>query len=140
MTTWAVVNAVNVLQAIGFASRAEHGMDVNHRIGWAIAALALPASAALVGYVRSGSPWWIGPATFDAFVALMLGVDHLWPVEFRDPARPAILVPYLVLFFGSIFLMGISTFRVSLRLWAVTVATTLGLLLSMIVAMAQGTA
>ena len=47
---------------------------------------------------------------FDAVVALMLVVDYLRPVQFRDPRRPIILVPYLALFSTSIFLMGIAMF------------------------------
>ncbi len=39
--------------------------------------------------------------------------------------RYEILVPYLVLFFGSIFLMGIPMYRMKKKLWLVTVATTL---------------
>ena len=34
------------------------------------AVLAAPASAALVGYARVGSPWGLGPAVFDRFDAL----------------------------------------------------------------------
>mgnify|MGYP007134646546 CR=1 FL=1 len=68
----------------------------------------------------------------------MIAVEYVWPVEFRSPARPSILVPYLVLFFGAILLMGLPMFRMDLRLWLVTVATTILLLGSMGVAMYAG--
>jgi hypothetical protein len=77
---------------------------------------------------------------FVAFVALMLFVDYLRPVEFRRPARPAILVPYLILFFGSILLMGLSMFDLSRGLWLVTVASSAVLLATMAQAFRQGTA
>jgi hypothetical protein len=77
---------------------------------------------------------------FDLFVALMLVVDYLWPVEFRRPAKPAILVPYLLLFFGSILVMGISMFELNRGLWLVTVATSVTLLGTMVRALRQGTA
>jgi len=93
VTTWVVVNVVNLAQTVGFASRRTHGMAVNHVAGYLIAGLAVPATAALVGYARACSPWWIGPAVFDGFVALMLVVDYLRPVQFRNPRRPIILVP-----------------------------------------------
>jgi hypothetical protein len=93
-----------------------------------------------VGYAHAGSPWWVGPAVFDVFVALMLMVDYLRPVEFRHPARPAILVPYLLLFFGSIVLMGLSMFDLNRGLWLVTVATSVVLLASMAQAARQGSA
>lgn len=140
LTTWVVVNVVNVAQAVGFLSRRRHGMGVNRVLGYVIAALAGPATAALVGYARAGSPWWVGPALFDAFVALMLVVDYMRPVEFRHPRRPAILVPYLVLFFGSIVTMGVSMFDLNRGLWLVTVATSTALLASMVLAARQGTA
>ena len=140
LTTWVVVNTVNVAQAVGFASRRSHGMAVNQVLGLVIAVLAIPATVALVGFARTGNPWWIGPAVFDAFVVLMLVVDYLWPVEWRDPARPSILIPYLVLFFGSILLMGIPMYTLNRGLWLVTVATTTALLITMTLAIRQGTA
>ena len=141
LTVWAVVNAVNVLQTAGFLSRVATGsMRVNRAIGYVIIALAIPATVAMVAYLRSGAGWrfWIGPAVFDMFVAFSLVVDHLYPVEFRSPARPAVLVPYLLLFFGSILLMGLPMFRIDIRLWAVTVTTTAALLASMVFAMIRG--
>jgi phosphatidylserine synthase len=141
LTVWAVVNAVNVLQAAGFLSRVRTGgTAVNHRLGFVIAALAVPAAVALAAFARARSGWLhvAGPAVFLAFVALMLAVDHVWPVEFRSPRRPDVLVPYLLLFFGAILLMGLPMYQIDRRLWLVTVATTVLLLGSMIVAMRAG--
>lgn len=143
LTVWGVVNAVNVLQAAGFLSRVRTGsMAVNHLLGYLIIALALPATAALVAFLRGRAGWlhWIGPAVYIAFVILMIVVDYLSPVEFRSPVRAAILVPFLLLFFGAILLMGLPMFRMDRRLWLVTVATTVLLLSSMIVAMRKGVA
>ena len=141
LTVWGVVNAVNVLQAAGFLSRVRTGsMAINHLLGYVIAALAIPAALALVAFWRARAGWlqWIGPAVYVAFVALMVAVDYLWPVEFRSPVRSGILVPYLLLFFGAILLMGLPMFRMDRRLWLVTVATTILLLGSMGVAMQKG--
>jgi hypothetical protein len=140
-TTWGIVNAVNLLQAIGFISRIFTGsMAVNHWLGYFILALGVPAILALISQRRARTGWrqWIGMAVYLAFLALMLGVDYLWPVEFRSPQRPEILVPYLVLFFGAILLMGTPMFRINRRLWLITVLTTLFLLGSMGAAMRMG--
>jgi hypothetical protein len=67
-------------------------------------------------------------------------MEYVWPVEFRSPVRPSILVPYLLLFFGAILLMGLPMFRLDPRLWLVTVTTTVLLLGSMGVAMSTGVA
>ena len=141
LTVWGVVNIVNVLQAAGFISRVRTGsMAINHLLGYGIIALALPATLALFAFVRARAGWlyWAGPAVYLAFVTLMIVVDYIWPVEFRSPIRPGILVPYLLLFFGAVLLMGLPMFRLNRQLWLVTVATSLLLLGSMGIAMRKG--
>jgi len=136
---WIVVNAVNLLQAAGFATRPV-APEVNPALGLVIALLALPATWALVVLVRVRAGWLacVGPVAFDGFVIVLLGVDHLFRVEWRSPLVPAIAVPYLGLFFGSIFLMGLPMLRIDPRRWLVTVGTTVLLLVSMLYAMSRG--
>lgn len=140
-TIWIVVNAVAVLQAAGFLSRVATGdRAVNHVLGLVIVVLAIPTAAALAGFVRNraGVRHLLGPIAFLVFIAVELVVDYLAPVEFRDPARPAILVPYLTLFFGSIVAMGVPMFRIDRRRWLLTATTSTILLISMGVAMRAG--
>ena len=141
LTVWGVVNVVNLLQAAGFLSRVVTGnREVNHLLGYGIVALGIPAILALVAFIRVGAHWrqWIGPAVFLVFLVYMIFVEYIWRVEFRSPMRYDVLVPYLVLFFGSILLMGLPMFRMNRRLWLVTVATTILLLGSMRYAMYMG--
>ncbi len=141
LAVWGVVNAVNLLQAAGFVSRVCTGsMAVNHVLGRVIMMLAIPAIAAMIAFVHAGAGWrhWIGPAVFLAFVGMMIAVEYVWQVEFRSPMRYSIVVPYLVLFFGAILLMGLPMFRMNRLLWFVTVATTVLLLGSMGFAMSKG--
>ncbi len=141
LTVWVVVNAVNSLQAAGFLSRIRTGNTaINHVLGYVMIALSVPTTIALVAFVRSKANWlhWSGPATYLAFIVLLVAVDYLWPVEFRSPMRPEILVPFVLLFFGSILLMGLPMFRLNRLLWLVTVATTIFLLSSMGIAMRKG--
>ncbi len=143
LTVWGVVNAVNVLQTVGFLSRMRTGsMTVNHLLGYAIIALAIPTAMALVALVRAeaGPLQWVGPIVYLVFIAFMLVVDYVQPVEFRSPVRYSILVPYLLLFFGAILLMGLPMFRLDRRLWLVTVGTSSLLLGAMVVAMRNGVA
>jgi len=80
----------------------------------------------------------LGPIVYLCFVALMLAVDYVAPVEFRSPPRYGILVPYLVLFFGAILLMGLPMFKLNRSYWLVTVTTSALLLASMVSAMRRG--
>lgn len=139
MTVWGVVNAVNVLQSVGFATRSV-APGVNEAAGWVMAVLAIPATVALMGFLRAGSDWRLaaGPAVYDVFIGFMLVVDYWLALEFRDPRRPVILIPYLVLFFGSIALMGAPMLRIDKRLWTVTAATSVLLLGSMMWALRIG--
>ena len=101
------MNAVNLKQAAGFLSRVRTGsMAINQLLGYGMMALAVPATLALVAFWRARADWlqWVGPAVYLAFVALMVVVEYVWPVEFRSPTRYGILVPYLLLFFGAILL------------------------------------
>jgi len=139
IVVWGVVNAVNLLQAVGFATR-PFAPWVNPVLGLVIAALAVPATWALAVFIRHRAGWrhLAGPIVFDLFVALKLWVDNLAQIEWRDPVVPAIQIPYLTLFFGSIVLMGLPMSRIDRRRWAVTAATTILLLASMLYAMAMG--
>ena len=138
---WVVVNLVNLLQAAGFATRVVDP-GINRVLGIGIITLVVPAVFALVSFVRSRSGWrfYAGPIGFVVFVVTLLVVDYLLEVEFRSPRRLEILIPFLVLFFGSIVLMGAPMLRFNRRLWTVTVVTTSILLAAMGFAMAQGVA
>lgn len=143
LVVWGVVNAVNLLQTVGFLSRAVTGkMDVNRFLGWGVMALAVPAGAALSAFWIAGAGWLhlAGPAAFILFTVFLAVVDYVRPVPFRSPARPGILVPFLVLFFGSILLMGLPMYRLNRYLWLVTAVTSALLLISMGVAMRRGVA
>jgi hypothetical protein len=140
-TVWVVVNLVNILQAAGFATRAVDP-HINRILGIGILALAVPAGLALMSFVKAGSPPRLsaGPLSFLAFCAVSLLVDYVVDVEFRAPRRPEILIPYLMLFFGSIVLMGAPMLRIDRRRWFVTLVTTLFLVGGMGWAMSRGLA
>jgi len=141
ITIWIVVNLVNVLQGVGFLSRLPTGsLRVNHILGFVMIAMAAPAGAAGIALARAGAGarHWIGAAVYVAFILLLVAVEYIWPVEFRSPPRPGVLVPYLVLFFGAIVLMGIPMYRVNRSLWWVTAVTSVFLLIAMGIAMRKG--
>lgn len=102
---------------------------MNPVLGLVIAALAIPATWALLVFGRHRAGWLflVGPLAFHAFVVLMLVVDYVADVEWRDP---------VVL--GSIVLMGLPMYRLDRRRWRVTVVTSVTLLGSMAYAISAG--
>lgn len=75
---------------------------------------------------------------FIVFVALMIAVDYISPIEFRSPVRYGILAPYLLLFFSSILLMGLPMFSLDRNLWLITLVTTVFHLVTMGIAIRKG--
>ena len=71
-------------------------------------------------------------------LVLMLGVDYVLRLEWRDPVVAVVQIPYLALFFGSILLMGLPMYSSDRRRWRVTAATTALLLAAMLYAMWRG--
>ncbi len=108
--------------------------------GWVVAVLAIPATAALVGFVRAGSGWRliVGPAVYACSSDSCWSSRTGWRSSSATPRRPETLIPYLILFFGSIVLMGAPMLRIDKRLWAVTAATSVLLLGSMVWALSIG--
>ena len=138
---WGLVNAVNILQTAGFISRVITGnREINHLIGYGIIALGLPAILVIIFFVREKAGWqhWIGPVVFLIFLVVMIGVEHIWSIEFRSPMRYEILIPYLVLFYGSILLMGLPMFRINRGLWLITAITSVVHLGAMVLAQLRG--
>lgn len=133
-----VVNVTAVAQTIGFFSRPS-GPAVQSAMGVLVMAMAVPAAAALVLEHGAGTPVRsAGIVMFIAFALMELMVDYVLDVEFRQPRNAAVLVPYLVLFYGSILLMGLSLFRASLVLWGITAITCAGLLAATVWAQLKG--
>ncbi len=136
---WGVVNIVNIAQSIGFFSRTGGG-GIQSMVGILVMILAVPAGVVIWRDVTTGEPlWkWIGALVFILFAVVELFVDYILKVEFRQPPRTSILAPYLILFFGSILLMGIRMYPVSKPLWGVTALTAVLLIASMLWAQAKG--
>lgn len=133
-----VVNVTAVAQTIGFLSRPS-GPAVQSAMGVVIMLMAVPAAAALLlDRSTANVVRYAGIVMFVAFALMELVVDYILDVEFRDPRDAAVLIPYLVLFYGSILLMGLSLFRVSLVLWGVTAVTCAALLAATVWAQVRG--
>jgi hypothetical protein len=132
-----VVTVVCIAQSIGFFSR-PHNPAWNRGLGVLILCMAVPAAAAAVLTARSGGRWWLAPASFVAFAAFALIVDYIMGVPFRQPPQPAVLVPYLMLFYGSILAMGLYLLPVSRVLWAIAGGTAALLIVATIFAQVRG--
>jgi hypothetical protein len=92
---------------VGFFAARRWAPGLAERFGWiayAVAALGLPLGGWLLA---AGQSWrfWTGPVLLAVWAALGVTVDLWRRIEWRDPIRWNVFVPYVVLyFFAQMFL------------------------------------
>jgi len=120
------VNLINVFTLLMFLSRVKWPR-VEILFGTATIILALPA--VIIGALnlsRSANFFLWFPAILYGFWALFeLVVDYLLKIEFRNPAKPSVLIPFLVLFYFSVGGMAAGFYRINLYLWLISGVTSL---------------
>jgi len=136
LTVWGVVNAVNILQTAG--ERRQHSADS----GVPFAGTHRKHGGQSRSRLRDDCPcdpvdYGTDRVRSSGRRLAALDRSRRLPHIHRADGR---LVPYLVLFFGAILLMGLPMFRLNRQLWLLTVVTTMMLLGSMGVAMREGVA
>ena len=87
--------------------------------GIATIALAIPVAIAGISNLLSKRTalFWVPPFIYLVWSIMALTVDYLFKIEFRSPAKPLVLVPFLVLFYSSIGGMALSMWRVNFYMW-----------------------
>ncbi|MFC1938891.1 hypothetical protein ACFLWM_01900, partial [Chloroflexota bacterium] len=121
---FAVVNTTNILTFFLFVSRVKWP-SAGHKLAIATVFMAIPAAIVVVLNATAGREWlyWIMPLIFIAWAILTLIVDIIRNIEFRQPRKLNILVPFLLLFYIGMGGMGILTWRISFTLWTITAVT-----------------
>ncbi|HPH10040.1 MAG TPA: hypothetical protein PKW59_04105 [Thermotogota bacterium] len=118
------VNAINIFSFLMFLSRVHFE---NFASVFGLFALLAAIPAALIGVINllQKAPFfsWFPALVYASWGVLDLFLDHLYKIEFRQPMRPAILVPFLVLYYGSIAGMGFSFWKVNFSFWLICAIT-----------------
>ncbi|HPB63844.1 MAG TPA: hypothetical protein PLM80_00525 [Mesotoga sp.] len=120
------VNLINIFTFLMFLSRVKWP-KVEILFGTATIILALPAvTIGALNLLRSANFLLWFPAILYGFWALLaLVVDYLLKIEFRNPAKPSILVPFLILFYFSVGGMAAAFYRIDLYLWLISGVTSI---------------
>lgn len=74
------------------------------RSGWLVYALCIPAAAISVVLLLGGKSWsfWLGGFLFVIYAAYGTCIDYVRGIEWRNPLRVSILVPYVVLYLSIV--------------------------------------
>jgi hypothetical protein len=104
-------------------------------IGMGVPTFALGLAAALQGYELG---YWLFPMLYSAFAVFALIVDYILDIEFRQPRRLGILIPFLLLYFISLIGMWGMLWNLGIVFWAVAGLTYFAMVASSIYAARRG--
>jgi hypothetical protein len=110
-----------IVLIVHFAVRRRFFESYTVKYGWLVYALAIPAAVISLVLLLSGKPWWswLGGFIFVPYAAFGYWVDYIKGIDWRTPFRPAVGVPYLILYYGTVMFYWWPIARLSRPLWAV---------------------
>jgi hypothetical protein len=93
--SWAFL--LQILLIVHFAIRKSLFESYTVKYGWIIYALCIPAVAISIVLMRGGKSWsfWLGGFLFLVFAVFGYWVDYVAQIQFRNPFRPSIAIPYV---------------------------------------------
>jgi len=93
-----------VVLVVHFALRKRFFESYTMKIGWVVYALCIPAAVISILLLRGGKSWsfWLGGFLFVLFAAFGYWIDYVAKIRWRNPLRLSIMVPYVLLYLGTI--------------------------------------
>lgn len=119
-----IINIFNLSVFALFLSRVKKP-EVSSKIGIFTIILGIPTLIiAIINFILLREWWyWIFPLLFVVFLLFTFIVDYIKKVEFRNPRKLSILIPFLILFYVSIILMWGLTWALGVTYGAITAIT-----------------
>lgn len=101
-----IINVFNLTVFALFLARVRKP-EISKKIGTFSLILGIPTLVIAILNLLLLRAWWYWafPLLLIAFIIFTLVVDYIWKIEFRNPRRLSILIPFLILFYVSIILM-----------------------------------
>ncbi len=93
-----------VVLIIHFALRKRFFESYTMKFGWIIYALCIPALIISIFLLRGGKSWsfWLGGFLFLLYAAFGYWVDYALKIQWRDPIRWSIMIPYVFLYLSTV--------------------------------------
>ncbi len=122
--SFALANSVNIVVALMFWARMRRPV-AEDRFATASMLLGIPAALLAAAGITSNQPpmAWLVVGGWAVFALMTWIVDHVVEIEFRQPKRLGILVPFLVLFYLPLLGMAIVQLTNGVVPWAITSTT-----------------
>jgi len=99
---WALVFQVALI--VHFALRKRFFESYTVRIGWIVYALCIPAVVISLMLLLRGKQWsfWLGGFLFLLYAAFGYWVDYVMKIQWRNPLRLPIMIPYVFLYLSTV--------------------------------------
>jgi len=106
---------------IHFAVRKRFFESYTVKYGWLVYALSIPAAAISVILLLGGKDWtfWLGGFLFLIYAAYGYWVDFVKKIEFRNPLKMSIVIPYVFLYLATVMFYWWPLYLLSLTLWII---------------------
>jgi len=108
-----------IVLIVHFAVRKPFFESYTKKFGWIVYALCIPAAAISIILLRGGKPWsfWLGGFLFVAYAAFGYWVDFVAQIQFRNPLRLSIILPYVFLYLATVMFYWWPLWPLSRPLW-----------------------
>ncbi len=112
---------LQIVFIIHFAVRKLFFESYTMRYGWVVYALCIPAIIISIIFLRDGMSWvyWIGGFLFGVYAAFGFWVDYVARIQFRNPVRLSVLIPYAILYMVTVMFYWWPLYRLNRTLWGV---------------------
>jgi hypothetical protein len=93
-----------IVLIVHFAIRERFFESYTLKYGWIVYALCVPAVVISIILLRGGKNWsfWLGGFLFLLFAAFGFWVDYVIKIQWRNPLRITIMIPYVFLYLGTV--------------------------------------
>jgi len=110
-----------IVLIVHFAVRKRLFESYTLRFGWLVYALSIPAVVISIVILVGGKPWWfwLGGFLFLIYAAFCYWIDFVRRIQWRNPLRPSIMVPYVSLYLATVMFYWWPLYRLSVPLWIV---------------------
>ena len=112
---------IQVVLIVHFALRKPFLESYAKRYGWIVYALCIPAAAISVILLLGGKSWsyWLGGFLFVLYAAFGYWVDFVAKIQFRNPFRLSVAIPYVLLYLATVMFYWWPLWPLSRPLWGV---------------------
>ena len=110
-----------IVLIVHFALRKPFFESYTMKYGWTVYALCIPAAIISIILLRGGKSWsfWLGGFLFVVFAAFGYWVDYVAQIQFRNPFRWSIAIPYVFLYLATVMFYWWPLWPLSRLLWFV---------------------